>query len=67
MGNGNGSQPRPRNVRMGEVWDKATDFAAENETTMSDLVRVALERFIASPDASTDLEAARTRAPRSHN
>jgi hypothetical protein len=52
---------------MGEVWDKATDFAAENETTMSDLVRVALERFIASPDAANALIASRTRAPRSNN
>jgi hypothetical protein len=56
---------RPRNIRMGEIWDQASEFAQENDANMSDLVRVALEQFLASPDAPLALEAGRTRARRS--
>jgi len=55
---------RPRNIRMGKIWDQAADFAKTNDANMSDLVRIALERFLASPDATDAIEAGRTRARR---
>lgn len=49
---------------MGPIWDDAAELAELHDVTMTDLVRVAIERLLASPDVRDALAAGKTRAPR---
>lgn len=53
-----------RHIRMGDLWDRAGDAAAEHGVTRSDLIRVAVERLLTSTRLPTILEGAKTREPR---
>jgi hypothetical protein len=53
-----------RHIRMGDLWDRSGEIAAEHGVTRSDLIRVAVERLLISKSLPTILEGAKTREPR---
>lgn len=52
-----------RHLRMGAKWDAAAEFAKLNGVTMTDLVNVAIDRLLESPDAADTLRAMRPEPP----
>jgi len=54
-----------RHIRVGALWEQSQAVARAHGVTHSDLVRAAIEAFIARPDLADALDGARSRVPSS--